>query len=200
MQTATAVPRLNSLQILIRFILKLIGWQYIGGYYNLPKYILVGAPHTSNWDFPIGLLLLWATGRRFHFLGKDSLFRPPHGWLFRALGGIPVYRDRRSNFVNQIIEVLDNADDLIIVISPEGTRGKSHFWKTGFYYMALGAKVPIVTAFLDYERKVMGFGPSIYPSGDIQADFEILRNFYANICGKYPEKQGPIEIKPTNEN
>ena len=196
MQTATLTPRMNFLQLLSRFLLKLIGWRLEGGFPNLPKYILVAAPHTTNWDFPIGLLLMWASGRRFHFLGKDALFRPPHGWLFRALGGIPVYRNRRSNFVGQIVEVIDNASDMIIVISPEGTRKKVPYWKTGFYYMALGAKVPIVTAYLDYEHKAVGLGPLIRPSGDIQADFAILRAFYGNIRGKYPQKQGPIEAKP----
>jgi 1-acyl-sn-glycerol-3-phosphate acyltransferase len=199
LQTATLVPRMTFLQLVARFILKLIGWRLEGGFPNLSKYILIGAPHTTNWDFPLGLLLMWATGRRYHFLGKDSLFRPPHGWIFRGLGGIPVYRHRRSNFVSQIVEVLNNASDLIIVISPEGTRKKSPYWKTGFYYMALGAKIPIVTAYLDYEHKAVGFGPLIHPTGDIQADFAIIRAFYGNIRGKYPEKQGPIEIKPPEE-
>jgi 1-acyl-sn-glycerol-3-phosphate acyltransferase len=196
MQTATLTPRMTFLQILARIILKLIGWRVEGSFPSTSKYILMGAPHTSNWDFPLGLLLMWATGRRFHFIGKDSLFRPPHGWFFRAMGGIPVYRDQRNNFVSQIVEVLNQSEDLIIVISPEGTRGKTSYWKTGFYYMALGAKIPIAAGFLDYEHKSMGIGLLLKPTGNLQADFGVLRAFYANIRGLHPEKQGPIELKP----
>jgi 1-acyl-sn-glycerol-3-phosphate acyltransferase len=183
-------------QFIANIILKLIGWQVVGVFPDIPKFILVGAPHTSNWDFPLTLLLMYATGVRFNWIGKDSLFHPPFDKLFRRLGGIPVWRDRRSNFVSQIVEAFDRSKRLIIAIAPEGTRSKIAYWKTGFYYMALGAKVPLVLGFIDYGRRQVGVGPSFLPSGDIQADFCRLRDFYADKTGLYPEKQGTIEIRP----
>ena len=155
---------------------------------------MVGAPHTSNWDFPLAMLLMYGSGIRFNWIGKDSLFRPPFGGFFRRLGGIPVWRDRRSNFVAQIVETFAQSKRLIIAIAPEGTRSKIKYWKTGFYYMALGANVPLVLAFVDYRRKQVGVGPLFYPSGDIQSDLVHLRAFYCDKTGKYPEKQGAIEI------
>jgi 1-acyl-sn-glycerol-3-phosphate acyltransferase len=182
------------IQFLANGILKLIGWRVVGVFPDIPKFVLVGAPHTSNWDFPLALLLMYATGVRFKWIGKDSLFRPPFDKLFRRLGGIPVRRDRSSNFVSQIIEAFDRSKRLIIAIAPEGTRSKIAYWKTGFYYMALGAKVPLVLGFIDYGRRQVGVGPFFYPSGDIRSDFCRLRDFYADITGLYPEKQGAIEI------
>jgi 1-acyl-sn-glycerol-3-phosphate acyltransferase len=182
------------IQFLANGILKLIGWRVVGVFPDIPKFVLVGAPHTSNWDFPLALLLMYATGVRFKWIGKDSLFRPPFDKLFRRLGGIPVRRDRSSNFVSQIIEAFDHSKRLIIAIAPEGTRSKIAYWKTGFYYMALGAKVPLVLGFIDYGRRQVGVGPFFYPSGNIRSDFCRLRDFYADITGLYPEKQGAIEI------
>jgi 1-acyl-sn-glycerol-3-phosphate acyltransferase len=183
-------------KLLANWILKIIGWRVVGVFPDIPKFVLVGAPHTSNWDFLLTLLLMYSTGVRFNWIGKDSLFRPPFDKLFKKLGGIPVWRDRRSNFVSQIVEVFNRSKRLIIAISPEGTRSKITYWKTGFYYMALGAKVPLVLGFIDYGRRQVGIGPSFIPSGDIQADFCHLRDFYADKTGLYPEKQGAIEIQP----
>lgn len=188
--------KLAFTQILARGILKLAGWQLVGSFPDLPKYIMVGAPHTSNWDFPLAMLLMYSTDVRFNWIGKDSLFRRPFGGFFRRLGGIPVQRDRKSNFVAQIVEAFARSKRLIIAIAPEGTRSKIAYWKTGFYYMALGAKVPLVLIFVDYRRKQVGVGPLMYPSGDIRADFVHLRAFYSDKTGKYPEKQGAIEIRP----
>jgi 1-acyl-sn-glycerol-3-phosphate acyltransferase len=174
-------------------ILKLLGWELIGDFPDLPKYILVGAPHTTNWDFPFAMLMMFASGVHFNWIAKDSLFRGPWGWLLRKIGGIPVWRDRKSNFVSQIVEAFDRSSRLIIAISPEGTRSLVTRWKTGFYYMATGAQVPIVMGFIDYRRKQVGVGPVIYPSEDIEETFAQLRSFYSDKTGKYPEKQGKIE-------
>jgi 1-acyl-sn-glycerol-3-phosphate acyltransferase len=183
-------------QILARGILKLVGWQLVGSFPDLPKFILVGAPHTSNWDFLLAMLLMYGGGVRFSWIGKDTLFRRPFGVFFRRLGGIPVWRNRRSNFVTQIVETFERSKRLIIAIAPEGTRSMIAYWKTGFYYMALGANVPLALGFVDYRRKQVGVGPLLYPSGDIQADFAQLRAFYSDKTGKYPDKQGVIEIRP----
>lgn len=179
-------------QRLARAILKLAGWEITGNFPDLPKYILVGAPHTSNWDFPLAMLLMFAGGARFNWIGKDSLFRWPVNGLFRRLGGIPVKRDRTSNFVSQIVETFERSSHLIIAIAPEGTRSLVTRWKTGFYYMAMGAQVPLVLGFVDYQRHQVGVGPVIYPSDDIEAIFAQLRAFYADKTGKYPHKQGQI--------
>lgn len=183
-------------QALAKAILRLIGWQLVGSFPDLPKFVMVGAPHTSNWDFPLAMLLMYACGVRFHWIGKASLFRPPLGGLFRRLRGIPIHRDRKENVVAQIVEAFEDSKDLKIAIAPEGTRSHTPYWKTGFYYMALGARVPILLAFVDYPRRQVGVGPLLHPSGDIQADFAHLREFYSEKVGLYPKKQGAIEIRP----
>jgi 1-acyl-sn-glycerol-3-phosphate acyltransferase len=183
------------LQILAGGVLRLIGWQIVGEFPDLPKYVLVGAPHTSNWDFPIVMLWMFASGVRFNWLGKDTLFRGPLGPLFYRLGGIPVVRDRRTNLVDQIVRVFDRSKELIIAITPEGTRGKLPYWRSGFYYMALKARVPIALGFIDFGRKQIGNGLVLQPSGDIQADFAILREFYGDKRGLHPQKQGAIELR-----
>ncbi len=183
-------------QLLARAILKVVGWQVVGNFPNIPKFVMLGAPHTSNWDFPLAMLLMFSTGVRFRWIGKASLFRAPFGAFFRRLGGIPVRRESSTNMVAQVVEIFKKAERLIIAIAPEGTRSKSPYWKTGFYYMAMGAEVPIVLGFVDYRLKQVGIGPVLYPSGDIQADFLELRNFYGSKTGLYPEKQGAIELRP----
>lgn len=186
-------------QSLARAILGVIGWRMVGSFPDLPKYVLVGAPHTTNWDFPFTILWMFAGGVRFNWIGKASLFESPLGGFFRRLGGIPVWQERSGNFVNQIVQAFEKASRLIIAISPEGTRSKTDYWKTGFYYMALGAKVPIVMGYIDYRLKEVGIGPILQPSGDIQKDFASLREFYASKKGLYPHKQGLIEVKPAEE-
>jgi len=190
--------RLSFSQALCQWIMKLIGWQIEGEQPALRRYVLIGAPHTSNWDFIVAMLLKYSLRMRFNFIGKDSLFRGPMGTIMRRLGGIPVKRESRSNFVAQIVEAFKEHDDLIIVIAPEGTRSKSPYWRTGFYYIALGAGVPVVMAYLDYGRKVIGFGPTFVPTGDLNADFAHIRKFYADKSGKYPDKQGAIELRPSS--
>ena len=127
-------------------------------------------------------------------MGKDLLFRGPMGVFMRSLGAIPVNRREKTNLVDQIAAKFDEYDELVIGISPEGTRKKTSRWHTGFYYIALKADVPIVMAYLDYGNKVCGLGPSLKPTGDIQADFRIIRDFYSGIVGKYPHEQGKIEF------
>lgn len=179
-----------------RRIMKQLGWQIAGHYPEHPKCIVIAAHHTSNWDFFYTMLLNYALDEQFHWIGKASIFRWPFGKLARSLGGIPVWRDKKTNFVVQITEAFQKAKQLVIVIAPEGTRKQAPYWKSGFYYMALGAQVPIVMGFIDYNRKLIGFGPSLLPSGDIQADFAQLRAFYADKQGLYPENHTPVILKP----
>lgn len=177
-----------------RSVLWLTGWRTHVIPPPTSRYVVIGAPHTSNWDFVIALLLMIVEGIPIRLMGKDSVFRGPIGVLMRSLGAIPVNRRERTNMVDQVAAKFDEYDDLIIGISPEGTRSKVSRWRTGFYYIALKANVPIVMAYLDYQNKVCGLGPSIKPTGDIQADFMIIREFYSGIVGKYPQKQGEIVL------
>jgi 1-acyl-sn-glycerol-3-phosphate acyltransferase len=157
--------------------------------------VIAGAPHTSNWDFLLALLFMLATGLDLRFVGKHTLFRWPFGRLMRALGGIPVDRRATENFVEQMVAAFNTRDPLRLTMAPEGTRGRATHWRTGFYYIALGAAVPIVLGYVDYGRRVMGLGPTLHPTGDIDADFEIIRAFFAGITGKHPERQGTVQAR-----
>ncbi len=182
-------------QILAKTILRLISWKLDVTLPPVNKFVLVGAPHTSNLDLFYALLMTHASGINLHWIGKDSLFHWPLGGLMRWLGGIPVNRVSSNNFVQQIVDIYDQSDELVIAIAPEGTRGKVEYWKTGFYYIAKGAKVPIALGFVDYQERVVGIGPSLYPTGNIQADFLKLNEFYSGITGRHPERQGEIRIQ-----
>ncbi|GAB4418420.1 MAG: lysophospholipid acyltransferase family protein [Anaerolineales bacterium] len=194
MSLAYGIQRSPLAQRVAHFILRLIGWRTHVLNPRMKRYVLIGAPHTSNWDFMLLLLLMGAEQLPIRFMGKDTLFRGPLGPLMRALGGIPVNRRERTNLVDQIAAKFDEYDDLVIGLAPEGTRSKTGYWKTGFYYIALKAQVPVAMAYLDYANKIIGVGPSFMPSGDIDADFEIVREFYAGIVGKNPKRQGAITL------
>lgn len=168
--------------------LKVFGWRLEGRLPDVDKLVVIAAPHTSNWDLPVLLSVAFALRAKACWLGKHTLFRRPFGFLFRWMGGIPVYRSASHNTVAQSVEMFRNSERLILTIPPEGTRGKVSHWKTGFYYIALGAEIPIAMAFIDYKRKASGVGPTVYPTGDIEADMEIIRNFYTNVTAKYPDK------------
>lgn len=176
--------------------LRLKSWRLEVNMPTAPKFVLVGAPHTSSMDLFYALLLAHGTGIKMHWIGKDSLFRWPLGRAMRWLGGIPVKRDARQNFVTQMVNVFNQAERLVVAIAPEGTRGRADHWKTGFYYIAQGAGVPIALGFVDYKEKVVGIGPTIVPSGDIHADFAKIKAFYGGKTGRYPHKQGEARIQP----
>lgn len=181
--SATTLP-----QRLTRAAASLIGWKVEIQQETPQKCIIIGAHHTSNWDFVAAMFLLFSTNVKFNFIAKDSLFRGPFKRLMLALGGIPVNRRTRTNFVDQIVQRFQSSETLRIAISPEGTRKQTTHWKTGFYYIALGAKVPIVLGYVDYLRKAVGLGPSLLPSGDIRADFELIRDFYSRVTARHPLK------------
>jgi len=168
--------------------LRLSGWQVQGA---LPpdarKSVLIAAPHTSNWDLPYMLMVAFVLRLNACWMGKASLFRWPFGPVMRWLGGIAVDRSRSNNLVAASAAALVNADGPVqLVIPPEGTRGKTRIWKTGFYYIALEARVPIVLAYLDYERKVGGLGGLFIPTGDVERDMAEIKRFYAPIKGRWP--------------
>ena len=171
-----------------RLILNLAGWRTEGQLPQIPKFVLVGAPHTSNWDLPFTLLMAFAFKARIRWMGKAAMFRRPFKGLFRWLGGIPVKRFQSNNLVEQSIQQFQRNKQLILAIAPAGTRQRVIRWRSGFYHIACGANVPIVLGFLDYRRKVGGFGPLINPTGNITADMEIILAFYDGVTGKNPAR------------
>lgn len=179
----------NIIRLLAILFLKMIGWRKEGSLPHIPKYVIILAPHTSNWDLPIGLAIAFALKLKGYWLGKDDLFRWPFHGFFRWLGGIPIDRSKSSDIVVQMVQVFKERANLTMILTPEGTRKKVTYWKSGFYHIARCANVPIVLAFLDYLRKAGGVGPVFYPTGDIEADMEYIRAFYATVTGKHPEKQ-----------
>lgn len=189
-------PDAGILSLLCYAALFMLGWRMVGVQPEFQKYVLIGAPHTSNWDFLYIMLFKYASGVRFKWIGKNSLFKFPHGVIFRLLGGIPVVRDAKSNFVAQIANLFASTEKLVIAIAPEGTRQQKEYWRTGFYYMALGSQVPIVLGFLDYPRKQIGLGPVLYPTGDIHSDFRLIQDFYADKQGAYPGNKNRIALAP----
>jgi 1-acyl-sn-glycerol-3-phosphate acyltransferase len=194
--TQTLAPaKLTSSQKLARAILRLVGWRVEDKLPDSQKYVLLAAPHTSNWDFVFMLLFRAALGIKAHWAAKDTFFRGPWGALLKKIGGIPVNRRSRNNFVDQIVAAFRQCEEMILVIAPEGTRSMVGYWKSGFYYMAMGAGAPIAMGFLDYGRQVGGVGATLMPTGDIQADFAVIREFYTGIAGKHPRLQGEIKLR-----
>jgi 1-acyl-sn-glycerol-3-phosphate acyltransferase len=166
--------------------LRLAGWKVQG---SLPagaeKSVLIAAPHTSNWDLPYTLMVAFSLRLTPYWMGKEQIFKPPFRGLMMWLGGLPVDRSKSSNLVAASIDAIKIANGpLQLIVPPEGTRGKTRFWKTGFYYIAVGAQVPIVMAYMDYEKKVSGLGPVFQPTGDIDADMAAIKSFYAPFKGK----------------
>ena len=154
---------------------------------KLRKFVVIMAPHTSGLDFLYGMCARFILDINFTFLGKEEVFRPPFGFIFRWLGGIPVDRTSNHNLVDHAVKMFNERDDFILALSPEGTRQYVEKWKTGFYYIALNAKVPIVLGFLDFEKKKAGIGPVFYPTGDVDKDIETIKDFYRPIKGRHPE-------------
>ena len=166
--------------------LRLSGWQLAGQLpADAPKCVLIAAPHTSNWDLPYTLMVGFALNLRLYWMGKASLFRPPFGAVMRWLGGIAVDRSQSTNLVAASARAIREADGpLCLVVPPEGTRSKTRQWKTGFYWIAHEAGVPIVMAYMDYPRKLSGLGPVFTPSGDIEADMAVIKAYYAQYKGR----------------
>lgn len=172
------------MQFLSMLVLRLLGWKIKGSFPDLPKFVAIAVPHTSNWDFFYTLLAVFAMKGKIYWMGKDAIFKKPFRGIFRWLGGIPVDRSKSNNLVGQIVESYNNSEKLVVTIPPTGTRKKVMRWKTGFYYIALGANVPIVLGFMDYPSKTTGFGPAFYPTGDIESDLKNMSAFYKGMKGK----------------
>ena len=165
---------------------RLAGWKIVG---KLPieavRCVLIAAPHTSNWDLPFTLMVAFALRLNVDWMGRSSLFKRPFRGVMMWLGGIPVDRSQSNNLVAASSAALMQAKrPLQLIVPPEGTRSGTRFWKTGFYYIAAGAGVPVVMAYLDYEKKVGGLGPIFQTTGNIEADVAAIKIFYAGVTGK----------------
>lgn len=170
--------------------LKLAGWKVEG---SLPpqatKSVFIAAPHTSNWDLPYTLMVAFALRLNPYWMGKHTIFKAPFGPLMRWLGGIAVNREQANNLVAASAQAIRDADGpLQLIVPPEGTRSKTRYWKTGFYHIARTADVPIVMAYMDYAAKRSGLGPLFEPTGDIEADMDAIKAFYAPFKGKNAEQ------------
>lgn len=174
---------------MFKFIFEtLLGWKVENGFAKEPKkYVVIAAPHTSWLDFPIAILARLADGTMVHFVGKSSLFKWPFGYFFRALGGTPVDRSKSNKLVDAIIDIFNSKEEFRLALSPEGTRKKVDQWKTGFYYIAKGANVPIVMATLDFENKKVKISEPYYTTDNMEDDFKHFKAFYKNVKGKNRE-------------
>ncbi|MDX1905237.1 MAG: lysophospholipid acyltransferase family protein [Thermonemataceae bacterium] len=177
------------LKIIAKFLLWITGWKIAGKLPETKKTVMIAAPHTSNWDFFYAMSIFSALGIRVRFLGKKSLFKFPLGLLMRFFGGIPVDRSKSNNFVSAAAKMIrESQEELIILVPAEGTRGYTENWKSGFYYIAQEAGVPISLGFLDYAKKEGGFFPDMfYPTGNYVEDLEKIQLIYKDVQGKYPQ-------------
>lgn len=162
---------------------------------RVAKAVFVAAPHTSNWDLPFTLAVAWSLDMDISWAGKQSLFRAPFGPLMRALGGVPIDRSKRGNQVERIASTFEDQRELFLVIAPSGTRSKRDHWKSGFYRIAQTAKVPMMLGFLDYASRRGGLAFTMEPSGDVAADMERIRSFYAGVRGRHPERESTPRLR-----
>lgn len=166
--------------------LRLTGWELVGKRPDLKKYIFIMAPHTSQSDFVMGKMFSSTKRIRTHFLIKKESFFFPLGIILKLLGGIPVDRSNNRNLAGQLVKRFNNSEELVLVITPEGTRKIVKRWKRGFHLIARAANIPIVFAYVDYKTRTMGIGDTLYPTDDYQADLEIIKNFYRGMEGRNP--------------
>ena len=180
------------LSAIAKLILRFGGWTAVGGLPRAPKAVIIAAPHTSNWDGFWGLVYKISIGLEVHFFAKHSLFWFPLGTLLRALGGIELDRSRAGSAVQQAIAWFEKEEKFYFGLAPEGTRGRTGGWKSGFYRIALGASVPVYLGMLDYGRRRVGLGARLDLTGDVETDLDACRRFYADVRGRWPEKASPI--------
>ena len=185
------VPILSMIyHYMAKFLLGLAGWRVNGTLPNIPKYVLIGAPHTSNWDFLLFLGVIFALRADVRFMGKAELFRPPYGWFFYYCGGVPVDRKKSTGLVEQMVEACSKADKFILTIAPEGTRHHVSDWKKGFYHIAKSAGIPIVMAQVDGKHKAVHIPDQVfYPTEDMEADMKVIKGKFEGMVGIKPRRK-----------
>lgn len=189
-------PRTGSIaQWIARFWMRITGWHVVGKIPPGGKFVLIGAPHTSNWDFPFGLAALYIFGLKVSWLGKDSLFKKPFGGIMRLLGGIAISRDNAHGVVEQMAQRFQDSKKLVVLVTPSGTRAKREYWKSGFYRIARAAQVPILCGYVDFKKKEACLGLSFVPTGSVKEDMARIRAFYKDIQGKHPELTTTIRLR-----
>lgn len=166
--------------------LRVFGWKLDSARELPPRFVFIAAPHTSNWDFPFMMATAWSLDVRIRWLGKHTLFQGPFGRFFTWMGGVPVDRRSPHGLVKQVVDRFSLEDEMILGVPPEGTRSKVDYWKSGFYHIAYGAKVPVGMGYLDFEKRRCGIGGFFTPTGDVRADMDKVRAFYRDIRGKIP--------------
>ena len=178
------------------FLLRLAGWRVDDEVPGEPKYVCLAVPHTSNWDGLLLVLVARSLGLHISWLIKQEAMRGPAGWLLRRLGALPVDRRSPGHLVQQLASSFRERDALVLVVPPEGTRGKAENWKSGFYRIAREAGVPVVPTYLDFGRKRAGLGPAIHLTGDVKRDMDAIRAYYDKVrpVPRFPEKFGPIRL------
>ena len=188
-------PRVGPVRHWIgRSWLRLFGWSVEGELPNVPRFVIIGAPHTSYWDGPNTFAVAWSYGIDFAWLGKHSLFRWPFGPVLRHLGGIEVDRAAPGGLIEAVVSRFEASEALFLAVAPSGTRSRRDRWKSGFYRIAVAAGVPIVPAYMDYERKVAGVGEAVWPTGDVKADMDRLRAVYEGVRARHPARQSVIRL------
>lgn len=180
---------------LSRWILRRLGFELVGRQPEPEHTVMIASPHTSNWDFPLAMLIGWSLGLKMRWLAKREMFGPGSGWLFRRLGGIPVDRGSAESVVDDMVDLFTPGQRMTIVVPVSGTRGHTAYWKSGFYRIARAANVPVVPAFVDYEKNTCGVGEPIELTGDVGADMDRFRSFYDGIVGKHPANDGPVRLR-----
>lgn len=178
-----------------KFIFWLIGWKITGSTLDpkiIKKSIFIAIPHTSNWDFPLGIMARSIIRFKITYMMKSTMFKPPFGWFFRMMNGMPVERSKSTNFVDAAIKLYNSKDSLHTVIAPEGTRKKVDKLKTGFYYIAKGANIPMIFAAFDFGKKEVRFSDPYLPTDDKEKDFQVLEDFFKGVSGKFPKQSWSI--------
>jgi 1-acyl-sn-glycerol-3-phosphate acyltransferase len=175
-----------AFRFLSRLYLRSQDWQVVGQLPNIPKFVIIGAPHTSNWDFVMFLALAFVLKGNLRYMGKKELFYPPYGWFFRWCGGVPVDRSRPQGLVEQTVRAIREADYFQLVITPEGTRSKVGEWKRGFYHIAKQADIPVVAGYVDSRTMTCGIGPTFTLTDDMEADLRAMQAFFKDKVGINP--------------
>lgn len=191
-QLGAQVPRTHGPLVVNfgRLMLTLAGWNIVGNFPDRPKFVMIVVPHTSNWDFPVGLMAKFALRLGCRFIAKHSLFWWPLGAFLRAVGGIPINRGAAADFVDETVRIFDAREKLVLVITPEGTRSRVERWKTGFHRIARAATVPIVLVTFDYSRKLVRLGPSFAATADYESDLAAIQSHITAAMAKHPERYG----------
>jgi 1-acyl-sn-glycerol-3-phosphate acyltransferase len=179
-----------------RTLFRLMGWEIDYRLPDIPKMVIIFAPHTSNWDVIHALPAAFVLGLKPNWLVKSNIYVWPIKWLVDLLGGVPIDRHKNENKVESIANAIQEADRIVLGLSPEGTRSYTEYWRSGFYHIAKLAKVPVHLGFIDYPSKTIGVHPGFIPSGDIEADMEKVTTFYKDKRGKFPENVGPAQFRP----